>query len=99
MQELRYHILLGNCGNKWGKKLLTLSLQTFVILVTMIREAVDDIRRYRRDKEVNSQKFTKLTRRGPVKVPSSTIKVGDIVMVEKVGPRRCCMLIRSSVIS
>ena len=60
-------------------------LQIFVILVTMIREAVDDIRRFWRDFEVNGQKYTKLSRdAGPVVIPSSKIRVGDLIIVEKV---------------
>ena len=58
--------------------------QGFVIFVTMCREALDDYRRYRRDKEANSQKFRKLTRDGMVPVPSSNIKVGDLIVVDKV---------------
>ena len=61
-----------------------LFLQTFVILVTMIREAIDDIRRYKRDKEVNSIKYIRTTRQGLEKIPSSDIHVGDIIIVEKV---------------
>uniref|UniRef100_A0A8C6US51 Phospholipid-transporting ATPase n=1 Tax=Neogobius melanostomus TaxID=47308 RepID=A0A8C6US51_9GOBI len=36
----------------------------FVLAVTMVREAVDEVRRYRRDKEMNSQLYSKLTVRG-----------------------------------
>ena len=51
----------------------------------MIREAVDDIRRFWRDFEVNGQKYTKLSRdAGPVVIPSSKIRVGDLIIVEKV---------------
>lgn len=38
--------------------------QGFVLAVTMGREAVDEIRRYKRDKEINSQLYSKLTVRG-----------------------------------
>jgi len=50
----------------------------------MCREALDDCRRYRRDKEANSQRYKKLTRDGLVTIPSSDIKVGDLIQVEKV---------------
>uniref|UniRef100_A0A8C5R3D3 Phospholipid-transporting ATPase n=1 Tax=Leptobrachium leishanense TaxID=445787 RepID=A0A8C5R3D3_9ANUR len=56
----------------------------FVVTVTIIREAVEEIRCYVRDKEVNSQIYSKLTARGTVKVRSSSIQVGDLVLVEKV---------------
>ncbi|XP_064640226.1 probable phospholipid-transporting ATPase IIB isoform X2 [Lineus longissimus] len=55
----------------------------FVIFVTMVREAVDDFRRFRRDREMNSTKYKKVTRTGVVIVPSSKIKVGDLIFVEK----------------
>jgi len=55
----------------------------FVISVTMVREAIDDIRRWQRDREVNSTRYSKLTERGWVSVTSSQLKVGDIVEVGK----------------
>lgn len=56
----------------------------FVILVTMTREAVDDVRRRQRDKEVNQQKYKKMTRLGGQRtVTSASIKVGDLIFVEK----------------
>lgn len=56
-----------------------------MLSVTMLREALDDIRRYKRDKEVNSQSYKKLTPRGETFVASSDIKVGDLIFVEKVN--------------
>ncbi|CAG7663738.1 unnamed protein product [Allacma fusca] len=55
----------------------------FVLSVTLIRELIDDIRRRQRDKEINNQKYHKITREGQLFVPSSKIKVGDLIMVEK----------------
>ncbi|XP_043268864.1 probable phospholipid-transporting ATPase IIB isoform X1 [Venturia canescens] len=57
----------------------------FVLTVTICREAVDDFRRYKRDKEVNGQKYYRLVRGSatPESVPSSKLKVGDMVIVEK----------------
>ncbi|XP_075427668.1 putative phospholipid-transporting ATPase IIA [Ascaphus truei] len=55
----------------------------FVLAVTIIREAVEEIRCLVRDKEVNSQVYSKLTARGTMKVRSSSIQVGDLVIVEK----------------
>jgi len=55
----------------------------FVISVTMVREAIDDIKRWQRDREVNSARYSKLTERGWVSVTSSQLKVGDIVEVSK----------------
>lgn len=56
----------------------------FVLGVTLIREAIDDLLRYKRDKAVNSQFYTRLTRlRGTQNIPSAKIKVGDIIQVGK----------------
>eukprot|EP00073_Rattus_norvegicus_P035695 XP_008760832.1 PREDICTED: probable phospholipid-transporting ATPase IIA isoform X1 [Rattus norvegicus] len=55
----------------------------FVLAVTIIREAVEEIRCYIRDKEMNSQIYSRLTSRGTVKVKSSNIQVGDLILVEK----------------
>ena len=62
-------------------------LQTFVLTVTIFREAVDDIRRHQRDKEVNSQKYRRLVRGKdtPELVPSSKLRVGDLVSVFELG--------------
>ncbi len=50
----------------------------------MIREAIDDIRRFRRDREINGHKYRKLTPAGVVPVSSAHIRVGDLVIVDKV---------------
>ncbi|XP_039441902.1 probable phospholipid-transporting ATPase IIA isoform X2 [Culex pipiens pallens] len=57
----------------------------FVLAVTICREAVDDLRRHKRDREVNSQKYKRFggVDKPPELVSSSKLKVGDIVMVEK----------------
>nr|XP_020030745.1 probable phospholipid-transporting ATPase IIA isoform X3 [Castor canadensis] len=55
----------------------------FVLAVTIIREAVEEIRCYVRDKDVNSQVYSRLTARGTIKVKSSSIQVGDLIIVEK----------------
>nr|XP_048275657.1 probable phospholipid-transporting ATPase IIB isoform X3 [Myodes glareolus] len=55
----------------------------FVLAVTIAREAIDEFRRFQRDKEMNSQLYSKLTVRGKVQVQSSDIQVGDLIIVEK----------------
>ncbi|XP_075389211.1 putative phospholipid-transporting ATPase IIB isoform X2 [Tenrec ecaudatus] len=55
----------------------------FVLAVTIMREAIDEFRRFQRDKEMNSQLYSKLTVRGKVQVQSSDIQVGDLIIVEK----------------
>ncbi|CAB1330051.1 unnamed protein product, partial [Coregonus sp. 'balchen'] len=54
-----------------------------VLIITIMREAVEEIRCYCRDKEVNSQIYSKLSIRGTVKVKSSGIQVGDLIIVDK----------------
>lgn len=49
---------------------LSVSVQGFVLAVTIIREAVEEIRCYVRDKEVNSQVYSRLTARGQPPGPS-----------------------------
>eukprot|EP00916_Digyalum_oweni_P009454 GHVL01015917.1.p1 GENE.GHVL01015917.1~~GHVL01015917.1.p1 ORF type:complete len:1033 (-),score=154.26 GHVL01015917.1:374-3472(-) len=55
---------------------------SFVLIVTISKEAHDDYIRYLRDKEANGQIYYKLTPSGPVPIPSSAIKVGDIIQVK-----------------
>uniref|UniRef100_A0A8W7M1T8 Phospholipid-transporting ATPase n=1 Tax=Anopheles arabiensis TaxID=7173 RepID=A0A8W7M1T8_ANOAR len=57
----------------------------FVLAVTICREAVDDLRRHKRDREVNSQKYKRFVSadKPPESVSSSKLRVGDIIMVEK----------------
>lgn len=61
--------------------MLLLSFQGFVLTVTICREAIDDFRRHQRDKEVNGQKYRRLVhgRETPELVPSSKLRVGDVV--------------------
>lgn len=64
---------------------LHICVQAFVIFVNMCREALDDFRRFCRDREVNSQVYQKVTSEGLVNIPSSDIQVSDLIVVEKVG--------------
>jgi phospholipid-translocating ATPase len=54
-----------------------------VLLITILKEASDDFKRYQRDKEANSQKFKKVTKNGLKDITSAEIKVGDIIQLEK----------------
>ncbi|XP_026323412.1 probable phospholipid-transporting ATPase IIB [Hyposmocoma kahamanoa] len=65
---------------------------SFVLAVTLFREAVDDFRRFRRDREVNRQRYERIvldqTEDGyrPFQtelVSASALRVGDIVMLHK----------------
>ncbi|KAI8341352.1 hypothetical protein BC941DRAFT_391490 [Chlamydoabsidia padenii] len=55
----------------------------FVLLVTISKEALDDYQRYKRDKEANSQLYQCMTSTGLQSIPSSKIRVGDLVSLEK----------------
>ena len=56
----------------------------FVLFVTMLREAYDDIKRAYRDKELNSQMYMVLTTNGRrKKVPSSQLQVSDVIVIQK----------------
>ncbi|KAL0265749.1 UNVERIFIED_CONTAM: hypothetical protein PYX00_011464 [Menopon gallinae] len=54
-----------------------------VMVLTLIKEGIDDFKRYKRDKEVNSEVYLKLVGEQFVPVPCSSLKPGDIVTVEK----------------
>ncbi|KAK5965888.1 hypothetical protein GCK32_005148 [Trichostrongylus colubriformis] len=56
----------------------------FVLTITLIREALDDFVRFLRDKELNGEKYERLTRDGTrVEVNSSDIEVGDVIIIGK----------------
>lgn len=56
----------------------------FVLFVTMLREAYDDIKRAYRDKELNSQMYILLCANGRrKKVPSSQLRVSDVIIIQK----------------
>jgi phospholipid-translocating ATPase len=56
----------------------------FVLFVTILREAIDDIKRAYRDKELNSQMYTLLCENGRRKpVPSSKLQVSDVIIIQK----------------
>lgn len=55
----------------------------FVLCVTLLKEAYDDVKRFLRDKEANAQKYIKVTEKGTKVIASSEIHVGDLIIVEK----------------
>lgn len=60
----------------------------FVLVVTMLKEAGDDIARRRRDIEQNNELYEVLNRAAPITpdvvlVPSKSLKVGDLVRLHK----------------
>eukprot|EP00761_Pharyngomonas_kirbyi_P013462 gb/GECH01013491.1/.p1 GENE.gb/GECH01013491.1/~~gb/GECH01013491.1/.p1 ORF type:complete len:1089 (+),score=243.03 gb/GECH01013491.1/:1-3267(+) len=69
----------------------------FVLIVTMIKEAFDDIKRAYRDREANRERYRRLTRDGYEDVFSANLKVGDLVQVE-VNQRvpADCILLRTT---
>ncbi|KAF7583915.1 phospholipid-translocating P-type ATPase, flippase family protein [Clavispora lusitaniae] len=60
----------------------------FVLTVTMMKEAGDDIARRRRDMEQNNEQYEVLNRQSPLTqdvslIPSKNLKVGDLVRLHK----------------
>ncbi|CAF1210269.1 unnamed protein product [Didymodactylos carnosus] len=55
----------------------------FVLFVTMLREAIDDIKRAYRDKELNSQMYTLIQNGKRRKIPSSDLQVSDVIIIQK----------------
>ncbi|XP_063721560.1 probable phospholipid-transporting ATPase IIA [Symsagittifera roscoffensis] len=57
----------------------------FVLFVTLLREAADDIRRWVRDKDINNALYLKVTQShtGYSQVKCKDIKVSDVIQVEK----------------
>lgn len=56
----------------------------FAVTVTVLRECYDEFKRFKRDKQVNSQIYERLREDGSVEqVTSGSIKVGDIIIVTK----------------
>ncbi|KAF7283909.1 hypothetical protein GWI33_022738 [Rhynchophorus ferrugineus] len=58
----------------------------FVLLVTICREAIDDLRRHKRDQEVNNQKCKRLLndKNKPFEIVAAhKLKVGDLIIVDK----------------
>jgi phospholipid-translocating ATPase len=53
----------------------------FVLSITMLKEAVDDLARYRRDAEANSAVYTRLTPAGPERVAARDIQVGHVLLL------------------
>jgi phospholipid-translocating ATPase len=69
----------------------------FVLSITMGKEAFDDIKRWRRDLEANSQKYEKLTANGFKTIPSSKIKVGDMIQIHtNMRVPADCILLRTT---
>ena len=53
----------------------------FVLIITIVKEAFDDIIRWKRDQEVNDQTFIRITKKGRVNIAASKIKVGHIIEI------------------
>ncbi|KAF6197707.1 hypothetical protein GE061_008673, partial [Apolygus lucorum] len=81
MSQLIPCLVVGSLYTYWGPL-------GFVVTATIVREAIDDLRRWKRDKEVNGQKYSRVKKRpdGVVvteQIPSSEISVGDLIYIEK----------------
>jgi phospholipid-translocating ATPase len=65
----------------------------FVLSITIGKEALDDYKRFKRDKEANSQQYTRLSKRGLIPQPSSRIKVGHMIVVNTNQRVPCDMIL------
>lgn len=55
---------------------------SFVLCITIVKEAYDDIIRWKRDQEVNNQIFTRITKEGRIDVRAKDIKVGHLIEIK-----------------
>jgi len=55
----------------------------FVLLVTLIKESIDDFYRYRRDQETNNARYNKITLEGKKIIKSRDIKIGDVLEIHQ----------------
>ena len=53
-----------------------------VVVLSMLKEAYDDIKRMKRDREINSEKYLRLTATGFESIPASDICVGHFIQVK-----------------
>lgn len=58
----------------------------FVLIITVLKEAYDDLSRWKRDKIVNSQVFTRISNTGRTSIAASDILVGHLIEI-KAGER------------
>jgi len=56
---------------------------SFVLIITILKESVDDFKRYKKDLEQNTQKFKKITSEGEVDLTSAEIAVGDVIKIHQ----------------
>jgi phospholipid-translocating ATPase len=52
-----------------------------ILIITLTKEAYDDYLRWKRDKEVNNQRYKRISENGIVETSSSDIKVGQILQI------------------
>ncbi|KAJ1515464.1 putative aminophospholipid-translocase [Coelomomyces lativittatus] len=69
--------------NRIGYLITYVGPLVFVLLITMLKEAVDEYKRYKRDQEINTQPYRVLHQDTWKSLPSSQLQVGHVVVVEK----------------
>ena len=55
---------------------------SFVLVMNLMKEAYDDIKRYKRDQEANLFEYTKIDREKTGPIMSMDIKAGDIIEIQ-----------------
>jgi len=69
---------------KVGFMFTYISPLVFVLAITMIKEAFDDIQRFRKDKDINNTMYEYLQKSGTWHMkPSSNVCVGDILKIHQ----------------
>lgn len=68
---------------------------SFVVMISMMREIVDDIHRAKRDYKVNNQKYLKIIKNNnnDKTIASSKIKVGDLIILHENQTVPCDMIL------
>uniref|UniRef100_A0A915IDM9 P-type ATPase N-terminal domain-containing protein n=1 Tax=Romanomermis culicivorax TaxID=13658 RepID=A0A915IDM9_ROMCU len=76
--------------------LTTMFPLTLVITLTAVKDAVDDYRRHKNDKEVNNRKVSILRNQGLIDEKWHNVQVGDVIKIESNRPIAADLLLISS---
>lgn len=84
--------MIGPISNSGGRPLVLLPLSC-VIATVLIKDAVEELNRYRKDQQENGRPVEILTERGFEVVPCEAIRVGTVVRVSKDDMVPCDMVL------
>eukprot|EP00792_Barthelona_sp_PAP020_P009281 TRINITY_DN3285_c0_g1_i2.p1 TRINITY_DN3285_c0_g1~~TRINITY_DN3285_c0_g1_i2.p1 ORF type:complete len:1044 (+),score=255.00 TRINITY_DN3285_c0_g1_i2:100-3231(+) len=65
-----------------------------ILMISLSKEAYDDIQRYRRDNVENNKLYQKVTPNGVIDIASKSIRVGDVLLLShgQIAPADCILL-------